>query len=363
MSQRLERIENEPHFYADSVTGIVYLVKSIGGKKIKISSGTRRENMLTAKRIANQKLRIKLSGARTRITPLIKDELPLWRVVKQSEKLSPATLTNIDQAIKRIDGFWGSMFPHEITRDNIAKWHVWLEKNYPGQLKEKPIKYLRNFSRYLAEKVQHGQPLLPAVPRISNPDYRETMAARKKKKGRTFTAEEFKAVFDAGNNTERLAAVFMYTMGARIEETLTLKFDEQIVGLLGDRPLYCWEIGQNKADLWGRHALHPLAVDLFRARAKLTGQLAFPQKNNAKKPMRPQMIDWDGWRDRANLGWHWTSHTFRHTCLTRLFSDEKNPQALICKLYRVSLAVAMTTYIHATDQGIEKMREALEVKI
>jgi integrase len=362
MSQKLERIENEPHFYADSVTGIVYLVKSLGGKKFKISSGVKRDNLLTAKRKANQKLQERLRAGRVRITPLIKDEIPLWREVKVSEKLSPRTMVNIDQAIKRIEGFWGSMFPHEIDRANIAKWYTWLERNYPGQLKEKPIKYLRNFARFLAEKTHHGQPLLPAVPRIANPDYRETMAARKKKKGRTFTRAEFKAVYEAGSPNQKLVALFMYTMATRIEETLTLKFDEQIVDLWGDRPLYCWEIGQNKADLSGKHAIHSLTVERLRLRSRAS-QLVFPQLGNPDKPLRPQMIDWDGWRERANLGWHWTSHTFRHTCLTTLFSDEKNPQALICKLYRVSLAVALATYIHATDQGMEKMREAIEVKI
>lgn len=366
MSQSLQKLTENgvriPDFYFDVKTNIIYLIKSMAGKKIKISSGVKRPNVLEAKRKANAKLKIKLGAKNVRITPLIKDEIPLWLEVKTSERLSPGTMKNIEQAIKRIEGFWGSMFPHEITRDNIVKWFKWLEENYPGQQKEKPIKYLRNFARYLAEKSHHGQPLLPAIPRISNPDFREVKAARRKKKERIFAPAEFKAIYHAGNDTEKIVAMFMYTMAARIDETLNLRWGKEI--LLGDRLVYRWSIGQNKADLWGEHALHPRLIPLLAERLVVSEtDLMFPQKFDKKKPLKPQMVKWADWRLRAGLDWHWTSHTFRHTCLSNLFNDEKNPQALICKLYRVSLAVAMDTYIHPTKQGIERMRQTLEVEI
>lgn len=373
MSQTLRPLFEGPtritDFYFDEKTDVIYFLKSMAGKKEKISSGVKRggaAEILKAKRKAFQRLKVKQAKARVRITPLIKDELPLWREVKVSEKLSTGTMKNIDQAIKRIDGFWGSMFPHEINRDKIAKWFLWLEKNYPGQLKEKPIKYLRNFSRYLGEKTYNGVPLLPAVPRISDPDYWEVKAARRKKKERTFTSEEFKRVFEAGDTVQKLIASFDYTMAARIEETLTLRLGIELL-LDQPTPTYKWEIGQNKADLWGKHSLHSFAIPLFEARRQelklAAGDYFFPQKFDKRKPLKSQQVDWDGWRERAGLDWHWTSHTFRHSCLTNLTSDSKNPHALIIKLYRVSLAVLLDTYFHATDEGIEKMRTALEVKL
>jgi len=373
MSQTFEKLFSDsgqrvPDFFFDPKTGVIYFIKSMAGKKEKISSHVKRGSdaeIAKAKREAFKRLKLKQAKARVRITPLIKDILPEWREIKVSEKLSPLTMKNIDQAIKRIEGYWGSMFPHEINRDNIAKWYIWLDKNYPGQLKEKPIKYLRNFARYLAEKTHNGVPLLPAVPRISDPDYKQVKAKRRKKKERIFTAEEFKKVYIAGNETERLVAMFMYTHAARIDETLTLRFGREII--VDTKPLYQWDIGQNKADLWGKHALHKAVVPLFKARREALsaedGDYVFPQARDKAKPLKPQMIDWADWRKRADLGWHWTSHTFRHTCLSNLFNDEKNPQALICKLYRVSFAVAMDTYIHPTEQGIERMRNAIEVEI
>lgn len=372
MSQRLSPLfdgtTRVADFYFDEKTDVIYFLKSMAGKKEKISSGIKRggsAEILKAKRKAFQRLKLKQARARVRITPLIKDELPLWREIKVSEKVSPLTMINIDQAIKRIDGFWGSMFPHEINRANLTKWFKWLEQNYPGQQKEKPIKYMRNFARYLGEKTHNGVPMLPAVPRIADPDYKEVKAQRRKKKERIFTAEEFQTLFRVGDETEKLIAAFMYTMAARIDETLNLRFGREII--LGDRPRYQWEIGQNKADLWGKHALHsaviPLLVKRKSALAAVDGDYVFPQLRDRSKPLKPQQIDWAGWRERAGLGWHWTSHTFRHTCLSNLFNDEKNPQALICKLYRVSFAVAMDTYIHPTEKGIEQMRNAIEVQL
>jgi integrase len=269
-------------------------------------------------------------------------------------------------AIKRIEPFWGNRFPHEINRDNLAEWYAWLDREYPGEQKENPIKYMRNFCRYLAEKVVNGVPLLPAVPKITDPNRKDIKAARQQRKQLIISSADFKKIYQAGNDTEKLLALFMYTMAPRIDETLNFKFGEQIM-LDGETPLYRWSIGQNKADHWGQHALHPALIEpLIELRKKRISEgtsLLFPQKIDNKKALRPQQIEWDLWRQRSDIGWHWTAHTFRHTCLSNLFNDEKNPQALICKLYRVSLAVALDTYIKPTKSGIEKMRTAIEVSL
>jgi integrase len=232
---------------------------------------------------------------------------------------------------------------------------------------ENAVKYMRNFCHYLAQKVVDGKPLIPVVPNIADPNYKKIRRNRKKKKERVITADELKTIVKtAAHPDHQLIVLFMYTMAARITETLELKFGEQII-LDRKTPMYRWSDGQNKADLDGWHALHPSLIDRLewlRAVRKSTGTTrVFPQKLDNQKPLREQQIDWAGWRKRADLGWHWTPHTFRHTCLTNLFSDEKNPQGLICKLYRVSLAVALETYIHPTESSIEKMRNVIEVAV
>jgi integrase len=163
-----------------------------------------------------------------------------------------------------------------------------------------------------------------------------------------------------------LVTLIMYTMATRITETLEMRFDEEI-DLDHEPPRYCWSDGQNKADLDGWHALHPKLVPLLqslrrRRLAEGTNRL-FPQKHDNSKALREQQVDWRAWRERAGIKWHWTPHTFRHTCLSNLFNDPKNPQALICKLYRVSLAVALETYVKPTNEGRALMMGAITVNI
>lgn len=355
-----------PDLFVDKQTQMIYFLKSINNRKVKFSTRVRAPNILKAKRAANLELTKRLGKKKNRITPLISDELENWIKTKEAENPKPLTLKNIKNARKQIEGFWGDKFCHEITQDNLGPFYDWFRQRYPGQQKENAIKYLRNFTRYLAQKIVNGAPLLPAAPDISDPDYREVRARRKKKKERIFSAAEFKRVYHAGNETEKLISLFMYTMATRVDETLNLRFGHEI--LLDRKPaIYKWHVGQNKADLTGEHSLHPALIEPLKAlslkrKAEGTNRL-FPQKHDKSKALKPQMIDWKAWEKRAGLEWHWTSHTFRHTCLSILFNDHKNPQALICKLYRVSLAVAMETYIKPTDEGREKMRAAIAVDL
>jgi integrase len=355
-----------PDLFVDQKTQVIYFLKSINNRKLKFSTKIRAPNILKAKRVANLELTKRLGKKKSRVTPLIRDELENWVRSKESENHKPLTLKNIRNARKQIEGFWGDMFPHEINKDNLGPFYDWFSATYPGQQKENAIKYLRNFSRYLAQKVVNGVPLLPTVPDIPNPDYKEVRAQRKKRKENIFTSSDFKKIYDAGNEDERIVCLFMYTMASRIDETLNLRFGHEIL-LDRKTPIYKWQVGQNKADLTGQHALHPSLIEPLKslyARRKAEGtNRLFPQQGDKSKALKPQMIDWSAWRKRAALDWHWTSHTFRHTCLSLLFNNPNNPQALICKLYRVSFAVAMDVYIKPTEEGIEKMRTAIEVLI
>ncbi len=371
MSQSLLKLYDNnarvPDFYYDVKTNVIYLIKSIDGKKEKVSSGVKRPNIAKAKREAFKALKKKITAKKLKTSTLIKDELNSWLAVKESEGLATDTLNNVRRAKMQIEEFWGSRYPHEINTDVMPEWYAWWRENNPDIEMENAIKYMRNFCKYLTQKIVNEKPMLPVVPKITDPNYKKIRRARKKKKERVFTHDELETILDATEDAdEQIIVLFMYTMATRITETLELRFDEQILLDMKD-PIYRWSDGQNKADHDGWHILHPaLLVSLKNMRqarkAEATTRL-FPQKIDNQKAIREQMIDWDGWRKRANLGWHWTPHTFRHTCLTNLFSDPKNPQGLICKLYRVSLAVAMETYIHPTEESRLQMRNAIKVEL
>lgn len=370
MSQRLfplfEDSKRVHDFFVDKQTGIIYFLKSVNNRKVKFSTRCKYPDVAKARRVANQEFQKRYGRRKEHLQPLITDELNLWLKTKEHEGLAYDTLNNVRRAKLQIEEFWGGKFPGEITSDNLVSWYqFWREHNSKIEM-ENAVKYMRNFSRYLATKVVGGKPLLAAVPPIKDPNYKKIRKARKKKKENILTAEDFKKIYHSAESPEhQLIVLFMYTMATRITETLTMAFRHEIH--FGRTPEYCWSVGQNKADLEGRHALHPLLIEPLKAIYATRGDydtiLVFPQQKDKSKPLREQMIDWAGWRKRAGVSFHWTPHTFRHTCLSNLFNDEKNPQALICKLYRVSLAVALETYVKPTESGREKMRNAIEVRL
>lgn len=361
--------KNHWPLHVDQKTGILYYMKRFNGRLIKFSTKCKADQIKKAHRIANDELAKRLGTKKTtRPQSLIKDETPAWIAIKEGEGLAEDTLKNIRNGRKQFEKFWGDRRPLEMLNpDTRAEFYVWFAQEYPGQQMENAIKQLRSFSGYLSEKVVGGSPLLPTRPKFNDPNKKNIRRARKKKKQRVFTEEEFSRVHSAAaNEIEALVIHIMYVMASRIDETLNMRFGVEIL-LDESVPLYRWSDGQNKADLDGCHALHPSLIGPLqklrdRRRAEGTAYL-FPQKFNNQAPLKEQQIDWAAWRKRAELDWHWTTHTFRHACLTSVFSDESLPQAIACKLYRVSLQVAMETYIHVTATSIEKFRAAIKVNL
>lgn len=353
------------HFFVDVKSQIIQYEAKINGKRIKFSTKEKFPNGVKAKRFANSELDRRLGRKKTVVRTLIKEELKLYKKMKESENLKYDTMNNIYRAINDIEEFWGNKLPSEINNDLIGEWFDWWRANKGSLQMENVIKYMRNFCKYLSQKVVGGFPMLPAIPRISDPRKKEIRAARKKKKENIFTAEEFKAIYNAAGSLEnRVLCLMMYTMATRVTETLEMCFDSEIY-LDGGSEIYRWRTDQNKAGLDGFHSLHPRLVPLLRTlrtkRIEEGTKRLFPQKFNIQAPLKSQQVDWVDWEKKAGLGWHWTAHTFRHTCLSNLFNNHNNPQLLICKLYRISYKEAEETYVKPTVDGREKMRTTLEV--
>lgn len=391
MSQILEALydnsvspaERAADLFMDTKTRVIYFVKSIENRKVKFTTKvklsleleTRTAEIARARKAANAKLRQKLNETkRPVLRSLIVDELELWYQVKASEGLDDSTLAVVRRAKDRLAEYWGNKFPSELKTDNMPAWYQWYAENYPGQQMFNQVKYLRNFCRFLAEKYVGDTPMIPTVPRITVPNAKADRARRKRKKARVFTAAEQRTLVRTAPAASEIvtaedigtAALIMYTMATRIEETLGMAFKREII-LDAEIPVYRWTIGQNKTDAEGEAALHkaliPRLQELYLRREAQGTSLLFPQARDPQSPLKPQQIDWDGWRASANLGYHWTAHTFRHTCLTNLFSDPNIPHALIIKLYRVSLKTALEHYIQTTREGLLKMRDAIEVSL
>lgn len=351
-------------YFVDTKSQVIYFIKSHNGKKVKFSTKQRVPNGVAAKRFANAEFDRRTGKNKRFVRTLIKEEIPLWLKVKESEGLDPGTMLAVRRCARQIEEFWGNRLPSEINRDSFAEWVKWWAETYPHLQMETQISKFNNFCTYLHEKIVNGQPLLASKVRFRDPKRHEIKAVREKKKQRIITPAEFQIIMQrAPGEIERLIVLFMYTMATRIDETMTLSFDR--VDLEAEIPLYIWRTGTNKAKRIGSHALHLSLIEPLRAlkrqREAEGTTYFFPQKLDNKKPLKPQQIEWGSWRVRAGLGWHWTPHTFRHTCLTNLFNDARNPQATIIKQYRVSLQVALDTYVKVTNESMLVLRDSIEV--
>lgn len=357
------------HFFVDEKSLVIYFEKKHNGKRIKFSCKEKYpEGGVRAKRFANAEFDRRIGKKKNpHVKNLVKEELELWLKVKEKESLAYDTMNNIRRAKRQIEEFWGDFLPHEITLDNASLWYDDWKLKHPDISIENAVKYMNNFCGYLAQKQVNGVPLLPAVPLFADPDRKETLIKREVKKNRILTEDEFKKILETAESLEHeILVLFMYTMATRIDETLKMRFGVHII-LEAEIPVYRWFMGSNKADLAGQHALHLLLIPrlemLYKIRLAEGNDLLFPQKFKKTQPAREQHIDWDKWRERANLGWHWTSHIFRHTCLSLLFNNAANPQATICKQYRVSLSVALDTYIKTTTEAMLQMRDAIKLDL
>lgn len=366
------------HYFVDPASrhpekrlgGFIYFIKSHEGHKIKFTTRIREPNGIQAKKEANRKFKEIISKGKRFARYTIGEELHLFAKVREAEGGGEETKKIYRRNIKYLRQFWGEKFPNEINRQTLADFYNWWALTHRDPKTGRPhtmenvLKVFRNFCRFLTEKQHNGIPLLPAIPKMEDPNKIDIIAERKKKKERILTKAEFRSILDSAlTEREYFTSLIMYTMATRVEETLDLDFLRNIL-LDEPVPVYRWYVDSNKAKRMGQHALPTFLIEPLRAlrefRRRQGTHLLFPQANNAQKPMWAAQIDWDGWRKRAGLDWHWTSHTFRHTCLTNLIGSGV-PHATIMKLYRVSLQVLTQTYHHVTDQDRISYRDIIEV--
>lgn len=356
------------YFFVDEKSQIIYFVKKHNGKRIKFTTNEKYpDGGVKAKRYANAEFDRRTGKKTKHVRILIGEELDLWLAVKETEDLAYDSMNNVKRAAKQIREFWGKKLPSEITVDNAVEWYAFWKKRHPDISIENAAKYMNNFCQYLSLKRVNDHPLIYGVPTFYDPDRKRAMAKRKAKTQHVFSEAEFKAIrHHALNWIEGLVVHFMYVMATRVEETLQTEFEKHIILDL-EVPVYRWFYGSNKADLSGEHALHPSLIEplnrLRELRRSEGTKLLFPQKGNNQAYLKEQQIDWAAWRERVHLPWHWTSKTFRHTCLTNLFNDPRNPHAPIMKLYRVSFQVAMETYVKVTPESVLLLRNSIKVDL
>lgn len=356
----------------DESSGVFYYRKTHDGKEIKFSC--RCKNIVSAKKFANKELKKRfLKKGTKKVQETLGELLDQYRIERlglDPEKsieveIAENTKKNIRNAVKKLKPFWGDMLPSEIYNQKWLEYCEWHRKEYNAQQIENELKYFRNFCSWLAEPREGGKSYLAKIPTFTNPYAKQVSISRKKKKAKTFTEAEFKKIFNAASEKVKVILLLMYTNAFRINEACGLR--KEYLNLDHNPVIYTFMEGMNKAGLDGTDALHPVTSKYLKAWIRKLPKEAtcvFPQENNLDKPIAGnKVIDWDDLRKKAGLGWHWTPHIFRHTCLTNLFNDVRIKDSYVIKTKRISYQEALKTYIHVTKDSHSKFHNVLEVDL
>lgn len=347
-------------YFVDTKSGVLYFRKRLDGKELKFSCET--DNITLAKRFASRELKKRINQKNRRVIPALGPELDRFLELRSKEALAGDTFKNIKNAVKKLKPFWENKLPSEIRRDTWLEFCEWYKIEYSGEQVENCLKYFRNFCYYLAEPRKDRGPLISVVPKLSDPDAKAVRIKRKSKKSRVFTKAEIKTLLSVCGERDQLIILLMYLMALRVNEACGLR--KEYLDLDHAPPLYRFREGMNKAGLDGCDSIPRLLIPRLRHFIDLSdGPYVFPQKGNSDKPIKSQMVRWESIRSKAKLGWHWTPHTFRHSCLTALFNDPKVPDSYVIKTKRISLAEALNTYIHVTTDKLDAFRDAMEFEL
>lgn len=349
-------IPGEPGYYVMPKSGIIYFIKSIDAKTIKFSCRT--DNILKAKRYANTKLKEKLGIKKANVTPLLGELMLKYLKEREHDEITASTYRVVSNSINDLIPFFEKYRTEDISKDLWIKCFYWYKEKYEGKQVENALKYFKNFCFWLKEQNHMGRPLLFNVPRFPNPEAKKVRQKRQNKKSRILTKPEIKSILSVCSDDEKLIVLLLYTMGFRISEACGLKWSS--LDLAEDEPIYRFSEGDNKAGHIGTQGIHSAVLELL-IQKEMTSPFVFPQRSTAEKHIAPQQINWKRIKKESGVTWSWSPHTFRHTCLTELFSNPENAQAIIMKCFRISYRVALDTYIHVTAESRAKLKDAIEI--
>jgi len=188
--------------------------------------------------------------------------------------------------------------------------------------------------------------------RVRNQFSRRERDSRRKKKNWLFTNDEIKALDAAAiDDKERLALRLGYLLAFRISDVVQLTWERII---LDGKIAYIEFTGSDdKAHSVGRAPLPQQLVEML-LRLPKTSKWVFPQTRDQTKHLLTQQIDFNAIKARAGI----KKGGFHDLRRYRLSLDFKNPKLtapLVCKMRRISMAVALENYIKTNDEDLETM--------
>lgn len=253
----------------------------------------------------------------------------------------PNTQISKANSVKRLKPYFGEDFPNDVTSE---RWLLYLGAEARNINLFNLTKHFRAICKNL-----HEVGVMVNKPKIFNPNRKKEEVARRRSKNRIFTQSDISRMDGCCDEDQRLCLWLGYTMAFRMDDCLRLTWDridfgKRFIEFFGD---------DNKTEFVGKVPISDKVLELLSNRPQGDGLIL-----NGKTS---QQMKFKAVTTAANV-FSGTFHTLRHTRLTEDFGNPDLPQAMVCKIRRVSLAVALAHYIHPSDSDMEKFRNTGKVK-
>lgn len=253
----------------------------------------------------------------------------------------PNTVKSKMNSVKKLKAFFGEMEPNDIRSEN------WLE--FCGTRAAdinlfNCTKHFRAICKFL-----HEVGAMDKRPKIFNPRRKKENIARRRKKSKIYSRSDISLLENACSSLEQKLCLYLgYDMAFRMDDCLRLTWDRVILSLISGGSFIEFFGDDNKTEFVGKVPISEKVKRLLLDwKGKGTG-LVFDNKTS-------QQMNFKSVISASGIGFG-TFHTLRHTRLTEDFGNPELPQAMTCKIRRVSLAVALEHYIHPSSDDMEKFR-------
>jgi integrase len=355
MSQSLIKIENKDHYYYDEKSKVIYFIRKTQNEYMKFSTRVKYDGsascLIKAARVVSvrekEKKEIKVKSKNPINNILIGEHLDLMKERAIQDGLSKATLTSYDVSFKHLKEYFEGYAVDEVTSEEWLKFLGNFRERNPGLRLFNITKHFKKLINYL-----HENGLILKKPKIHNPYNNKERVDRKKKRHRIYTPGEILQMDAVCTEDQRLALWLGYEMGFRLDDCVKLRWDrinfhEKTITFFGD---------ENKTNFVGRVPVSDTCLLLLKDRKKHSeSDFVFHQATDKDKPIKTQQLAFEEVVRSSGVGYG-SFHLLRHTRLTEDFGNKNLDNALVIKIRRVSLKVALEHYIHPTDSDLESFR-------
>ena len=271
-----------------------------------------------------------------------------YEVRFKSGDISLNTLRAAKNSLGKLRIFWGHHEPSKLTKEMWEKFQV----KYDDKFHETQFN-LCKFATVLS-KFLYNKGAITKKPELKNMFARRERDARRKKKNWLLTKEQVDALDKACRNDKELLGVQLgHRLAFRISDVVRLSW-ERIVIVSGENRAFIEFSGEDdKAGFVGRCPLPNDLVELLM-RIEKRGPWVFPQSRDPSIHLITQQFPFNEIKKRAG----WKKGGFHDLRRYRLSLDFKNPNLtgpLVCKMRRISMAVALESYIKTNDEDMETM--------